>query len=409
MNKAYSIVYSSPSPATMPAYSPCISVLPVGRLLASMDRGTAVDEIKKKPGLVFTSDDQGKTWQQQAEFPLVHARHLVVDTGVYIIGHLGDLGILRSIDNGNTWSETVKLTEGQQWHGAPTNVLHANGRVYLVMEKEHQCADADKNWPVGWHAPVVLSAPVDADLLDPEVWTFSNDDLVFHDSFPKADAVGMPFFPEGYLTPGRDKNVRYNAPAGWLEGNIAQIHDPSHVWFDPSGKTFQILLRCHAGGFPNTACLLKAKHKADGSIKVSWQLAPSGATCAFVSIPGGHLKFHILYDEQASRYFMASNISNDSMTRPEMLEDGRYNLPNDERRYLAVYVSRNLIDWQQLDVVAWGGQPTESRNYPAMAISGDDLLILIRSGDGKSVSAHNSNLITFHRIRNYRDLLQPWH
>ena len=48
--------------------------------------------------------------------------------------------------------------------------------------------------------------------------------------------------------------------------------------------------------------------------------------------------------------------------------------------------------------------PLQSRSYPAMAFDGDDLLVLSRSGDAQSKSAHDGNLLLLHRIRNFRDL-----
>ena len=40
-----------------------------------------------------------------------------------------------------------------------------------------------------------------------------------------------------------------------------------------------------------------------------------------------------------------------------------------------------------------------------MDIDGDDLVILSRSGDERAKSAHDGNLITFHRVKNFRDLV----
>jgi len=40
-----------------------------------------------------------------------------------------------------------------------------------------------------------------------------------------------------------------------------------------------------------------------------------------------------------------------------------------------------------------------------MDIDGNDLVILARSGDEDAKSAHDGNLITFHRVKNFRDLV----
>ena len=40
-----------------------------------------------------------------------------------------------------------------------------------------------------------------------------------------------------------------------------------------------------------------------------------------------------------------------------------------------------------------------------MDIDGEDLIILSRSGDENAASAHNGNMITLHRVKNFRDLV----
>ena len=182
-------------------------------------------------------------------------------TGAYLLGHQepgGDIGILRSDDQGETWSETVYLTSGQSWHAAPTSVLYANDRIYLVIEKVHEKPEVGP-WLVGWMAPVVLSAPVSADLLDPEVWTFSNDDLVIQHLCLRPDGFPVMFFPPPHVGEAPEEVLEEFLSTGfaeaWLEGNIVQVRDPDHMWYDPSGKTFHILLRCSAGGIPTSpAC-----------------------------------------------------------------------------------------------------------------------------------------------------------
>jgi len=47
----------------------------------------------------------------------------------------------------------------------------------------------------------------------------------------------------------------------------------------------------------------------------------------------------------------------------------------------------------------------QSRNGGNMVIDGDDLQVLMRSADADAKNAHNSNLITFHTVRHFRDLV----
>ena len=133
--------------------------------------------------------------------------------------------------------------------------------------------------------------------------------------------------------------------------------------------------------------------------------APSGKKMVFVPCPGGHNKFHILYDEKTKKYWLLSVQSRDSMTKPEKLSSLRYNEPCNARRWLQLHFSKNMIDWQFAGLVAQGAADNASRHYASMVIDGDDLHILSRSGDINARSAHDGNIITFHTIRDFRGLI----
>lgn len=400
------IVYESPDPQNVFAYGPSILRLPSGRLIVSMDVG-GPDAVLYGPqprtgssfGKVFTSDDGGATWIPRAEYPFIQARLFLAGDSVYLLGQAGDLMIMRSDDGGETWSYPSRLTSGKKWHSAPGNVHYRDGRLYLIMERNTDPSYG--GWPVSRLAPVLISAPVDANLMDPSVWVYSNE-LVAHEVM-NAWNVGIPFFPRGTLGPGR---TMYEI--GWLEGHVTQIYDPQHVWYDSSGRTFHILLRAHTGQ-TNWAAILKAVESEDRqSINVSLVEAPSGQPMVLMPFPGGHLKFHILFDEESGLYWLLGSQSTDSMTRPELLPGDRIGLPQNERHRLALYYSRNLVDWIYVGLVADSGSPKEARHYASMVVDGDDLVIASRSGDHRAKTAHDGNLITFHRVPNFRSLADPY-
>ena len=70
-----------------------------------------------------------------------------------------------------------------------------------------------------------------------------------------------------------------------------------------------------------------------------------------------------------------------------------------------LHFSKNCVDWCFAGRVADTGDPKQSRNYASMAIDGDDLHVLSRSGDARAKSAHDGNLITFHTVRDFRRLV----
>mgnify|MGYP001412640808 CR=1 FL=1 len=414
----YVVVYESPDPATVFAYSPGLARLDSGRLIATMDQGGP--GVAKLPGVrrdgqlwrgrIYSSDDHGVTWTFRADSPMVHARPFAAGRAVYVLGHAGDLTIMRSADEGTTWGAPVRLTAKQRWHQAPCNVWYARDRVYLVMERNTD--PSVKGWAVSVLAPVVLSARVTDDLCRPDAWTFSSE-LSFRQALEKAGAprlIGSPFFAPGPTVPlvtavaNLNPDRRSMAPIGWLETNLVQFADPDHLWHDPSGHTFHLFLRAHTGS-TNLACLAKAvEDPLSGRITVDLEKAPSGEPLLYVPLPGGHLKFHLLYDDVSRLFWLLSSQSTDSMTRPERLPPERYNLPNNERQRLALHFSKNALDWCFAGLVADSGAPRQARNYAAMAIDGDDLQVLSRSGDARALSAHDGNLITCHTVRGFRAL-----
>jgi hypothetical protein len=406
---AYTVVYESPDPQRVYAYSPGIVRLNDGSLLATFDIGGSGSTGMR--GRIAISDDAGKTWSHYAEFPFIHARPFVADNSVYVIGHSGDLAIIRSDDNGKTWSQPSILTEGQSWHQAPCNVHYANGCVYLVMER--RITNNIKAWSVGELAPVLMRGKTGEDLTLRENWTFASE-LSFHDVIPGVEKdpemnfFGVPFYDASYPGGSYPAKGRDSAPIGWLETNVVQFVNPDDIWYDPSGRTFHLWMRAHTGG-TGYACIAKVVEQGDipgsGTMVTMLEKVPSGKTVLYVPCPGGQMKFHVIYDEETKLYWLLSTQATDSMIKAERMPADRYNLPNNERRRLQLHFSKNMIDWCFAGMVAIGPVEKASRHYASMVIDGDDLVILSRSGDERARDPHNGNLITFHRVKNFRELV----
>lgn len=241
----------------------------------------------------------------------------------------------------STWSAPARLTEGQFWHQAPCNVRYANGCVYLVMERRTRFEV--RGWYVGEMAPVLMRGRLGDDLTRRESWVFASE-LTFRDVMTedRPDWFGVPFF----------------------------AADPIH-----------------------------------GVMVTQLEKAPSGKTMLYVPCPGGQMKFHVLYDEESRLCWLLSTQATDSMIRPDRMPHDRYNLPNNERRRMQLHFSKNMIDWCFAGLVAVGPVEKASRHYASMAIDGDDLVVLSRSGDERAKSAHDGNIITFHRVKDFRGLV----
>jgi hypothetical protein len=402
------ILFESPDTQNVYCYSPGIARTESGRLIATFDLGGA--GVKDLPGVksthgdfglcnqgkVYISDDHGKTWRHTADLPMMHARPFVAGNAVYVIGHNGVLSISRSDDNGETWSGAYVLDDTEIWHQAPCAVDYRHGKIYLTME----AAVPGATWP--GVAPVLMSAAVDSDLTQRENWKFSNK-LVFPEKIKNSSVTGTPFYPTEDLNPdGADK--RFCGDPCWLESHVVRIYDKNHNLYDPEDKTVYLWMRAHTG-MTNIGAIARGEEAEDGSLSLNIAKSPAGSPMIFIPLPGGQMKFHIIYDKETKLYWLLSTQSTDSMTRPHLLPDDRYGLPDNERQRLQLHFSKNLFDWCFAGIVADGGSAKHSRHYASMVIDGNDLLILSRSGDHRAKSAHNGNLITSHKISDFRKLV----
>jgi len=403
------ILWTSPDPANVYSGTPGICRLANGRLVAVHDvRGKVPDGLSKEVSgsfcRILTSDDGGRTWVPRADRKVVHQRPFEAGGKVWVLGHSGDLWIFRSDDGGETWDQGSKLTEGQRWHQSACNVHYANGRVWLVMERNTDTSF--KGWAVSRLAPVLMDAPVDADLSKRESWRFASE-LSFKqavDAVGEPHLVGAPWLSIGRQTPDNKQDVRAMAPMGWLETNVVQFTDPNHIWYDPTGQTYHLWMRAHTGGV-GLAAIAKVTPDGQGNMVTSLETAPSGEPVLYVPCPGGQMRFHVCWDEQTKLYWLLSTQATDSMCRADKLPDDRYNLANNERQRMQLSFSTNMMDWRFAGLVAVGETQKCSRHYAAMCIDGDHLRILSRSGDERSKSAHDGNLVTLHTVPNFRELV----
>ncbi len=394
------------------SYSPGICMADNGRIVVtSGSAGPAekMENLKIKgiryggfvQGRIYISDNSGDSFRRVAEYPFMHARPFKCGNRLYILGQCMDLMIIASDDNGETWSEPQKLTDGEDWHQAPCNILTRNGKIYIVMEKRSDRGMT--GWMVNNIAPVLMRGNIDADLLNRNNWEFASE-LYFYDVIDKdkLEYTGLPFFwttPSTYVevAPGRGC-----AEIGWLETNIVKFEDDKHYLFDEN--TIHLFMRAHTGGTGYCA-IAKVIENSDGKMITMLESVPSGKKLVFAPMPGGQMKFHILYDKVSQLYWLLSTQATDSMTRAERLPEERYNLPNNERSRLVLHFSKNCFDWCFAGVVAIGDTERMSRHYAAMEIDRENLYIVSRSGDENSKDAHDTNFISFHKIEEFRKLI----
>ena len=154
--------------------SPSLVRTPGGTLLAGMDV-FGVD-CGQNTSILFSSSDNGITWHYVTDlYPLFWANLFLHKGAVYALGQTqeyGDLLLVRSDDEGRTWSEPSLLFYGSCWRccsgglqHTPTQLTRYNGRLYTSFEYG--------NWTGADFLPGVLSVDENSDLMQPENWHLS--------------------------------------------------------------------------------------------------------------------------------------------------------------------------------------------------------------------------------------------
>jgi hypothetical protein len=345
--------------------SPAIAVLPNGDYLASNDFFGPNSEARVD-GLpitrIYKSVDRGQTWSIQTDLIGQFMSNLFVHKDdVYVLGvhkSAGNVVIRKSIDQGQTWTTPADAGTGLlrvgRYHTAPTPVVEHNGRLWRAIEDQE---GFDKiTWPKMFQA-MMLSAPVDSNLLDANSWTLSN---------------AMPYdstYLNGYFY-------------GWLEGNAVVGPD----------QTMWNMLRVHTFDKVNERVAM-IKIGADGTT------AQFDAKTGFIRFPGGGKKFTIRYDSKSNKYWTLAN---------HVPEADRGVVSLDKvRNTLALCSSTDLINWTINETVLYHeDKEFHGFQYVDWQFDGEDIVAVSRTahddGFGGANSYHNNNFMTFHRVENFR-------
>ena len=212
----------------------------------------------------------------------------------------------------------------------------------------------DAQDPGGWgdhFRAFMMSAPVDADLLNAANWTSTN--RLSHDA---TNWTGT----------------------GWLEGNAVVT---------PTGNIVDIL---RVAGVEEIAAIVNIS--SDGTT------ASFDPANDFIPFHGGAAKFTIRHDPTSNRYWSLVNKQDD---------------PDAFRNHLVLVSSADLRNWIVEDTVLFHPDTVNHAwQYIDWLFEGDDIVFVSRTAydDGLGGSAHNAhdaNFMTFHRIVNFRGPRAP--
>jgi len=343
--------------------SPSILIMDVGTYIASYQQfGPGFGKKNLCYTFIVESKDRGKSWKRissirglfWANLFTFHGELYIFGTQMQDKGGYGPLVIRKSTDQGKTWTNPVDEEHGllrvdQEYHTAPVPMIIHNGRIFRAVE--------DRNPPEKWGVnfrSLVISAPLDADLMKAVSWTTSNR-LGFNQEWP-----------------GR----------AWLEGNLVVT---------PKGDIVNILrndFRPEGG----QACIIQVSKYGE---KVNFD-----PETGFIDFPGGCKKFTIRHDAVSGRYWSLTNF---------IPEEYKGENPERIRNTLALISSKDLRNWEVNKIVLQHPDVTYvGFQYADWRFDGDDLITLVRTAfpepDGTNAhNCHDSNYIIFYRVENFRD------
>jgi hypothetical protein len=355
--------------------SPGLVRLPDGVLVASHDYfGPGCPrnhEAEESLTSIYRSEDDGASWQNITHIMNCYWSSLFVhNDSLYILGtsqQYGAIMIRRSDDGGFTWTHPADETSGllfrggayrepPNYHCAPMPILNHNGRLYRAFE------DCTPNfWPQGFQAGVI-SAPVDADLLDASNWLMSNK-LPFDPAW----------LPAEWGTLDRP---------GWLEGNLVAAPD----------NTLWNILRFNSSPLCDKAAIVRVE---EGGAKISFD-----PVTGFIDFPGGMTKFSIRRDPKTKLYLSLVN----NNTVPDWPR---------QRNVLSLAVSGDLITWRVVKTLMTdesGLLPEDSLRltgfqYVEWQFDGDDIIYLVRAAYRGARNYHDANRMIYSKIADYEKIL----
>lgn len=314
--------------------SPSLAVLANGELIASHDEfGPKSTLDTRGVTRVYRSADRGSTWTETARVEGQFWSTLFVHRdALYLLGtskQSGNVVIRRSTDRGKTWTtpadaKTGLLRDDEGYHCAPTPVVVHGGRLWRGIERRFSPRREQNENRAG-----MMSAPVDADLLDATSWTFSN--------FLERDPAWL----DGGL-------IR------WLEGNAVVT---------PDGRLVDVM-RLDTQRYPERVALI--------DISPDGKTASIDPATAFVDFPGGAKKFTIRFDPKSRLYWSLATVV-------PARHQGK-SLAGLIRNTLALTCSRDLRTWETRCVLIYHRDTGKhGYQYVDWHFDGDDLIAVCRT------------------------------
>ncbi len=308
---------------------------------------------------VFRSTDKGTNWTQVAQFqPLWRASLCVRSGALYIMGPEYNGGsyntIRKSTDNGTTWTTPSDANSGKfesigfaATMGTPNNPLVFSNRLYYG----------------GGGRSTIFTTNM-ANLLVTTDWKQSSSISTFSTwQVGLAGTLGTRYIGEGQIVASPEQGVAV----------LSKVV-----------------------GYPYTAVI-----RCDDTVGNVVRFGPDND---FAAMPGAEKKFGAMYDTVSGKFYVLSN-----PVLPAHANDPTWgDTPELIRNTAAVLSSRDLHNWEVEKIFLYSPNiDYEAWQYLQFDFDGNDMVVASRTafdvGDTyKPPRGHDSNLLTFHRIPNFR-------
>lgn len=359
----YTVIAKSPERYLF-CFEPGIVKLPSGRLLVTFPylsplrrRPEGCEPPIKVPQMnLLVSDDYGASWRPQTTFNRLIGKAFVFGGKLYLINYRHekrDIVIARSDNEGESWTPESKLFEGAWWN-CPTGHAICNGHLYWALGRINDTG----------RETMAIAADLSRDILDPASWRVSN-------------ALPFPGIPPVLARDGKLKKGQ------WLEPNVVEV----------KGRIYALsVVKIFSEDGSQTSGMTAVCEVSDKGGKLDYRFVQ------YYPMPGGQLKFGIIYDEVSGLYWRTMNLPA-SVSGQDWGDYG----PGD-RRMLCLSYALDALNWMTAGCVVITPNAWEGFQYAAPMVDGNDLLIVSRTSLNEE-NQHDANMITLHRVRDFRSLI----
>ena len=304
-----------------------------------------------------------------------------MNNALYLLGtdgssHSANIKISKSTDNGKTWNgfKIINFNESGNeigYNTGPTPSLIVNNSIFRGIESFRY----PYKWGIDYGAMLIYCDDI------------NNKNITDKNNWKHTIPVYMN---ESWLIDEYPKGV---SSAGYLEGNAVLGKDGiirEILRFDGTDNSNQHKILNHA-------IVMKLDINEN---KLQFE--------KFISLPGGHTKFVIHFDEISNKYISLTNNATCSGSATDSCQD--------PRNILTLISSDDMFNWKINKLLLYddtGFDATVSRQYTGFHyvdwhFDGDnnnDIIYMIRTGYRGANSYHNSNRITYKVLSSFRDYL----